>query len=359
MGGIFISYRRLESTGYAGRISSSLASYFGANNIFMDVTGIGAGRRFKEVIDEALNACDAFLAIIGPQWATITNENGTPRLHDPDDHVRREVAAALARPDVKVIPVLVGDARMPAREQLPPDLAELRAWQAVELSERHWLEDLDQLVTDLGGEVKQPVPADPTPTPAAQAVPLIAVALGLVIAAGPAYAAYKAGLTVKKRTDATTVAHFAAGWTGFWAVVSCVVAAVIAAMGRDRRQVVPQAVRGLLLGALAGALGGTVNGVLRVHGGNVKPGIVLGFAVTGAVFGLSRIAGRSLTIGLVGGAGAGALGGVIVAGNMNGFMSQALPAVLILIGIAALQTISAPAAQPAPALSPVQRLQRH
>jgi hypothetical protein len=361
MGGIFISYRRLESTGYAGRISSSLASYFGANNIFMDVTGIGAGRRFKEVIDEALNACDAFLAIIGPQWATITNENGTPRLHDPDDHVRREVAAALARPDVKVIPVLVGDARMPAREQLPPDLAELRAWQAVELSERHWLEDLDQLVSDLGGEVKQPASQVQTPTPAAaaQTVPLLAVALGLVVAAAPAYAAYKAGLTVKKKTDVTTVAHFAAGWTGFWAVVSCVVAAVIAAMRPDRRQIVPQAVRGLLRGALAGALGGTVNGLLRVHGGNVKPGIVLGFAVTGAVFGLSRIAGRSLSIGLVGGAGAGALGGVIVAGNIDGFMSQALPAALILMGIAVLQTISAPAAQPVGAIRPVQRLQRH
>jgi TIR domain-containing protein len=358
MGGIFISYRRLESTGYAGRISSSLASYFGANNIFMDVTGIGAGRRFREVIDEALNACDAFLAIIGPQWATITNENGTPRLHDPDDHVRREVAAALARPDVKVIPVLVGDARMPAREQLPPDLADLRAWQAVELSERHWFEDMDQLVSDLGGKVKSQ-PEDETPTTAAQAVPLVAVALGLLVAAGPAYAAYKAGLTVKKRTDATTVAHFAAGWTGFWAVLSCVVAAVVAAMGRDRRQIVPQAVRGLLLGALAGALGGTVNGLLRVHGGNVKPGIVLGFALTGAVFGLSRIAGRSLTIGLVGGAGAGALGGVIVAGNVDGFMSQALPAALILMAIAVLQTISAPATQSVASISPVQRLQRH
>jgi hypothetical protein len=258
-----------------------------------------------------------------------------------------------------VIPVLVGDARMPAREQLPPDLAELRAWQAVELSERHWLEDLDQLVSDLGGEVRSE-PEDKTPTPAAaQAVPLIAVALGLLVAAGPAYAAYKAGLTVKKKTDATTVAHFAAGWTGFWAVLSCVVAAVVAAMGRDRRQIVPQAVRGLLLGALAGALGGTVNGLLRVHGGNVKPGIVLGFALTGAVFGLSRIAGRSLSIGLVGGAGAGALGGVIVAGNIDGFMSQALPAALILMGIAVLQTISAPAAQPVGAIRPVQRLQRH
>lgn len=356
MGGIFISYRRIESSGYAGRISAALASRFGSENIFMDVTGIGAGRRFREVIDEALNACDYFLAIIGPQWTTVRSENGTPRLLDPDDHVRREVGAALARPDVNVIPVLVGDARMPAHEELPPDLVDLRAWQAVELSERHWDEDMAQLAADLGGTVDpQPKPVDPRPT----AIPLVAVALGLLVAAGPAYAAYKAGLTVKKNTDAETVAHFAAGWTGFWAVLSAVVAAVVAAAGPDRRQIVPQAARGLLLGALAGALGGAVNGVFRMNGGNLKPGIILGFTVTGAVFGLSRIAGRSLTVGLVGGAAAGALGGALVAGKIDGFMSQALPAALILMGIAVLQTISATAEKPAPALTPLQRLERH
>jgi uncharacterized membrane protein len=95
--------------------------------------------------------------------------------------------------------------------------------------------------------------------------------------------------------------------------------------------------------------------VLRVNGHNLKPGIILGFAVTGAVIGLSRIAGPSRTVGLVGGAALGALGGVIVAGNIDHFLSQAIPAAIILIGIAVLQVVSTTAEKPVPALTPVQR----
>src|SRR4029079_14632014 len=141
-------------------------------------------------------------------------------------------------------------------------------------------------------------------------------------------------------TDVRTVAHFAAGWTGFWSVLSGVVAAVLAAAAGRRHDIVPRAIRGLLFGALAGALGGIVNGVLRVHGENLRLGIVLGFALPGAVFGLSRIVGCSRLIGFVGGAAAGAVVGLIVAGKIDGFMSQALPAALILMGIAVLQAIS-------------------
>lgn len=358
MGGIFISYRRLESSGYAGRISSQLASVFGSSNIFMDVTGIGGAKKFREVIDGALNSCDAFLAVIGPQWTTVTNEGGTPRIQDPNDHVRRELAAALARPDVDVIPVLVGDARMPAQHELPPDLMELRAWQAVPLSERHWDEDVNELVKALGGRVEPTRDLDPIPPPPSPAIPLVAVALGLLVAAGPAYAAYKAGLQLKKNDQAHTVAHFAAGWAAFWAVLGAVVSAVVAAMGPDRREIVPRAARGLLVGALCGAAGGIVDGLLRMNNDDhKKTAIVLGFAVTGALFGLSRIAGKSMAVGFVGGAAAGALGGVIASESSSPFMSQALPAALILMGIAALQAISTTAEEkPAAALRPVQRL---
>jgi hypothetical protein len=375
MGGIFISYRRQDAPGYAGRLYDSLAAHFGEGTIFMDIGAIQPGQDFAERINDALNSCDVLLAVIGPQWCTVTDANGSRRLDDPDDFVGLELRTALLRRDVVVIPVLVGGGRMPAREEVPPTLAELRRRQALELSEERWRYDVQRLIATLEG----PLPAEPAPLPSttaakdsaqtqtepvpaqpSPAIPLVAVALGLLVAAGPAYAAYKAGLNVKRGTDVKTVAHFAAGWTGFWAVLSAVVSAVVAAMGPDRHEVVPRAARGLLLGALAGALGGIVNGVLRVNGGNVRPGIILGFAVTGAVFGLSRIAGKSLAVGFVGGAAAGALGGLIVAGNMAGFMSQALPAALILMGIALLQSFSTvPVEQPVAALTPLQRLQRH
>jgi len=367
MGGIFISYRRQDAPGYAGRLYDSLAAHFGEGVLFMDIGAIKPGQDFTQRIDEALNSCDVLLAVIGPQWATITDSGGSRRLEDPDDFVGLEVRTALTRPDVVVIPVLVGGGRMPAREEVPPGLAELRRRQALELSEARWRYDVERLIATLEGPLPaEPEPEPPTPKPRPEpvppspALPVVGVALGLLVAAGPAYAAYKAGLNVQRGTDVKTVAHFAAGWTGFWAVLGAVVSAVVAAIGPGRHEVVPRAARGLLLGALAGALGGIVNGVLRVHGGNLRPGIVLGFAVTGAVFGLSRIAGRSLAVGLVGGAAAGALGGLLVAGNLDGFASQALPAAVILLAIAFLQLLStAPVEQPVPALTPLQRLQRH
>jgi hypothetical protein len=369
MGGIFISYRRQDAPGYAGRLYDSLAGHFGEGVIFMDIGAIQPGQDFTERINEALNSCDVLLAVIGPQWSTITDADGSRRLEDPDDFVGLEVHSALKRTDVVVIPVLVGGGRVPAREELPPSLVELRRRQALELSEERWRYDVDRLISVLEGPLPaEPAPetqtktkTEPVPAQTASTVSLLSVALGLLVAAGPAYAAYKAGLNVKRGTDVRTVAHFAAGWTGFWAVLTAVVAAVLAAAAGRRHDIVPDAIRGLLFGALAGALGGTVNGLLRVHGQHLRLGIVLGFAVTGGVFGLSRIVGGSRLIGLVGGAGAGAAGGLIVAGKIDGFISQALPAALILMGIAFLQSISvAPAEKPVPAaLTPVQRVQRH
>ena len=36
--GVFISYRRSETSGYAGRLYDALAEHFGAERVFMDVT---------------------------------------------------------------------------------------------------------------------------------------------------------------------------------------------------------------------------------------------------------------------------------------------------------------------------------
>ena len=61
------------------------------------------------------------LAIIGPKWTDIRNEAGQKRLEDPDDFVRIELEAALAR-NVPVVPVPVGHAAMPGASQLPASL---------------------------------------------------------------------------------------------------------------------------------------------------------------------------------------------------------------------------------------------
>jgi hypothetical protein len=51
---IFISYRRTDSEGYAGRLFDRLSSHFGVRNIFMDVAAIEAGVDFAREIEQVL-----------------------------------------------------------------------------------------------------------------------------------------------------------------------------------------------------------------------------------------------------------------------------------------------------------------
>ena len=53
LGGVFISYRREDSGGYAGRIYDRLASRLNRKNVFIDVDDIEPGFDFVEVLAEA------------------------------------------------------------------------------------------------------------------------------------------------------------------------------------------------------------------------------------------------------------------------------------------------------------------
>ena len=145
-GGIFVSYRRQESKHFAGRLYDRLADQFGKGQIFIDVDTIELGVDFAEAISRAVAACQVLLAVIGPTWLTITDEQGRRRLDDPDDIVRLEVEAALAR-DVRVIPILVEGARMPRRDDLPESLAGLARRNALLIRHENFRDDAGRLVT--------------------------------------------------------------------------------------------------------------------------------------------------------------------------------------------------------------------
>ena len=147
MPGIFISYRREDSPGHAGRIFDRLRSRFGSDVVFMDVTAIEAGVDFVDVLHKAVGSCDALLAVIGPQWLSATH-GGKRRLDDPRDYVRLEIAGALER-NVRVLPVLVEGATVPSVEALPADLHALTRRQAIELRDARWDDDIERLVDGL------------------------------------------------------------------------------------------------------------------------------------------------------------------------------------------------------------------
>jgi uncharacterized RDD family membrane protein YckC len=131
-GRIFISYRREETAFPAGWLYDRLAERFTDGQVFKDVDSIELGDDFVEVISSAVGSCDVLLALIGHQWLTITDEHGQRRLEDPNDFVRVEIEAALAR-NVRVIPILVEGARMPRATELPASLARLVRRQALDL----------------------------------------------------------------------------------------------------------------------------------------------------------------------------------------------------------------------------------
>jgi TIR domain-containing protein len=153
MRAIFISYRREDAEGQAGRLFDDLVTQFGEDSVFMDVSGIEPGRDFRRAIDEQVASCGVLLAVIGKGWFDAKDESGRRRLDDPMDFVRLETASALKR-DIPVIPVLVRGATMPRSEQLPPDLAELAYRNAVELTHARWDSDVQWLVKALRPHVE-------------------------------------------------------------------------------------------------------------------------------------------------------------------------------------------------------------
>jgi hypothetical protein len=148
MRAIFISYRRQDAEGQAGRLFDDLKTQFGEDAVFMDVAGIEAGRDFRRAIDEHVASCGVLLAVIGKSWLDARDEEDRRRLDDPMDFVRLETASALQR-DIPVIPVLVQGARMPRAEQLPQDLADFAYRNAVELTHARWDSDVEVLVKAL------------------------------------------------------------------------------------------------------------------------------------------------------------------------------------------------------------------
>jgi hypothetical protein len=124
MARIFVSYRRQDSAGHAGRLYDHLRAFFGSGRVFMDVDGIDPGTDFTQVLDERIAAAEVMVAVIGPSWISITGSDGVRRIDSKDDYVFREIATALAR-GVEVIPVLVAGAAVPQPSELPHELADL------------------------------------------------------------------------------------------------------------------------------------------------------------------------------------------------------------------------------------------
>lgn len=144
-GGIFISYRRDDARYAAGRLADDLGEHFTPACIFRDIEGIAPGVDFVDTLEQALESCVVMLVLIGHEWLGMRDKAGHRRLDLADDWIRLEIASALRR-RIRIVPVLLEGASLPAEDELPPTLRPLCRRQALELSDRRWPADLEQLV---------------------------------------------------------------------------------------------------------------------------------------------------------------------------------------------------------------------
>jgi hypothetical protein len=162
--GIFISYRREDTAGDAGRLYDRLTAHFGEHMVFRDIDNIEPGTDFVGRIEDAIGACQVLLAVIGRNWLDPREPDGRRRLDNPADWVRLELTAAL-RQGIRVIPVLVQDVVMPRPEQLPEPLQELARRNALKLSDDRWNYDFGRLVEVVERTVGRPSPPSGQPPP--------------------------------------------------------------------------------------------------------------------------------------------------------------------------------------------------
>jgi TIR domain len=152
---VFISYRRDDAAGYAGRLEEDLERRLGRGKVFRDVQDIPPGEDFAATIRKRLADAHTVLVLIGPRWAG-GEAQGQRRIDDERDFVRLEVQVALES-GAQVVPLLLPGATMPAEDVLPEPLKALARRNALPISDPNWDADIARLVASFVLPPRRPV----------------------------------------------------------------------------------------------------------------------------------------------------------------------------------------------------------
>ena len=344
---IFISYRRDDSRGYAGRLQGDLSRRYSDEHVFRDVE-IPPGADFGEYITGLVDRCNVVLAIIGPGWLDARDREGERRIDKPDDWVRLEIERALARDGVEVIPVLVDGARLPPREELPESLLALRRRNAFELSDRRWDYDVGQLgqhldtllrgtsalhVKPAGLPTTTTTPHRPAPRRTASAAePPDHTTFAVFAAAAVALlTAFPADLLARNvvnrapldRDSLVTVRDFVLEKAIFFGIAGALAALAVGFLSRRSREPIVSFLLGLGAGIVAGAVyagayaGLTLSSAEGTDTAGTAVGMIAAGAFLGWAFGAER-AGSRLEASCAG------LAGGLLAGGVVGLLHDSL-----------------------------------
>jgi hypothetical protein len=341
---VFIGYRRTDTGDAAGRLRDALETR--GHDVWLDLRKIDDGTPYREAIAQALRECECALILIGPQWATVTGRDGGRRIDDPEDDVRKEVQLALARPDITLVPVLVNEASMPRRDELPEDLRGMCELSGAPLRQDMWPHCVDRLHHTIQRSARR--------GRRAWGEALVVAAVAAVPAA--LLAATDGLSTTTAHLDATDkTLRLVAQRAALWALIMGPVIAWVALRRPGHRW--GRALRaGLLWGALFGVLGALVHSALTyvikrptwegwgVQGDDLKTvrsvSYALGVAVTGA--GIGALVGaawnppgvkRGLIAGLIAGGALGVYVHDVIGDSSDG--AKIRTAILIAVGVVA------------------------
>ena len=167
---VFISYRRTDAQSASRQLAEALKLRFGQENVFLDTRDIATGAEWRSDTLGRVQAADVVLAIIGPHWAEAADDRSRRSVLEraEEDLVRMEIETAFTHGAI-VIPVLVDDAEMPARETLPRPFRPLADVQAQTLHHTSWDRDVEALAEALSHLSTRPKPWEPSPeTPASK-----------------------------------------------------------------------------------------------------------------------------------------------------------------------------------------------
>ncbi len=152
---LFISYRRDDNYTHirpvVRNIYERLADHYGDANVFMDVDTIPPGADFVEFLGAAVARADVLLAVIGEQWV----DHLQRRAEEEDDFVRIELESALER-SIPIVPLVIGRAVMPGRNQLPESIAALARRNAFPIDvERDFHAHMSRLISALDAHYQE------------------------------------------------------------------------------------------------------------------------------------------------------------------------------------------------------------
>jgi hypothetical protein len=175
---VFVSYRRNDSPGHAGRIRDALVARYGERSVFYDLASVQGGANYAEVIEKAIAESTVVLAIVGPRWRRV---GWVRSILGQNDWVSTELnlAGSLRKP---VLPVMVNGATAASLSKLPDTLSYLSSINAFLVRDESWDSDVRHLV-DQAPTARSMYPSVPAATPRSGGRRLLWIPAALVVAA--------------------------------------------------------------------------------------------------------------------------------------------------------------------------------